>query len=285
MVFDKFKFNKKQLVYIFLLTLLIFVIAIRSSIYKTINERFIDNAFTVDIVKKQSSQSNSLPSSTKEPELSDEEKARRARMNKWKDCNIFNCKNPDSEADYEAWLKAQKDKLNKYLDDDNNKIKPIEKQKKCPPRISMSEWNEDILTDDEKEVEARLEDLQDKEDELNQKIKELQERLAEQEREFAMNAATQQQAMNDLENAQRSMKDMKFYENAIDMHVKPWQEAIKKVDKKVTSYEKPIKSIKDLLKKIDELKKKVESIQSVGAAPPKKKKKKGLLGKIKGAFK
>ena len=70
-------FNTKQLVYIFLLILLIFVVAIRSSLYGNINERFADNAFTIDIVKKQSFQSNLSPSSTTEPEISDEEKARR----------------------------------------------------------------------------------------------------------------------------------------------------------------------------------------------------------------
>lgn len=279
-----FNFNKKRLIYILLLVILLCVVAIRSSVHKKVHERFVDNAFTVDVVQKQSPQYQ-LTSSALDSELTDEEKARRAKMNKWKDCNIFTCKTPDSEADYEAWLKAQKDKLNKYLNDNTNKQrKTVNKPRKCPPRITASEWNEDILTDDEKEVEARLEELQDTEDELNQRIKDLRAQLAEQEREFAMNAATQQQAMNDLENAQRSMKDMKFYENAIDMHVKPWQEAIKKVDKKVTSYEKPIKSIKDLLKKIDELKKKVESIQGVGAAPPKKKKK-SLLSKVKKAFK
>lgn len=277
-----FKFDNKRLVYLLLLILLMSFIAIRGSIYVKYNETFIDNAFVVNTNPLQSNNN-----SQNAEQLSEEEKARRARMNKWKDCNIFTCKNPDSEADYEAWLKSQKDKLNKYLDqnDKRNKAKSVEKQRKCPSRISLSEWNEDILTDDEREAQERLEEIQDQEDELNQRIKELQQRLADQERDFTMNAATQQQALNELENAKKSQKDMKFYETAVNMQVKPWQASIKKVEKKVNSYDKPIKSIKDLLKKIDELKKKVESISSVGAAPPKKKKNKGVLSKIKKAFK
>ena len=276
-------FNKR-FVYLLLLILLMSFIAIRGSLYYKHNETFIDNVFVVNTNK---SQSQTMTQMSNEDKLTEEEKARRARMNEWKDCNIFTCKNPDVEADYDAWLKSQKDKLNKYLDDKKGiGQKEVKKQPpKCPPRISLSEWNEDILTDEEKEAQERLEEIQDQEDELNQRIKELEQQLADQEREFAMNAAAQQQALNDLENAKRAQKDMKFYETAVDMQVKPWQAAIKKVEKKVTSYEKPIKSIKDLLKKIDELKKKVESISSVGAAPPQKKKKKGLLGKIKKAFK
>lgn len=278
------KFNTKRLTYIFLLVLLMCFIAIRGSMYFKFREMFVDNAFIIqksstDLLKGMGAGAASIANQS---ELTEEEKARIARMNKWKNCNIFTCKNPDSEADYEAWLKAQKDKLTRYLDaKDNKNKKPVQKEKKCPARISQDEWNEDILTEDEIDAEARLEDLQDQEDELNQRIRELQEQQAEQQREFSMNAATQQQAMNELENAQKSQKDMKFYETAIDMHVKPWQEAIKQVEKKVTSYEKPIQSISDLLKKIDELKKKVESIQSIGSAAPappkKKKKKKGLF--------
>jgi len=271
-----FKFDNKRLVYLLLLIILMSFIAIRGSIYFKYNETFIDNAFVVNTNKSQSQTNN-------ENELSEEEKARRARMNQWKDCNIFTCKNPDSEADYEAWLKSQKDKLNKYLDqyDKKDKGKNVEKQSKCPPRISLSEWNEDILTEDEKDAQDRLEEIKDQEDELNQKLKELQQRLADQERDFAMNAAAQQQALNDLENAKKSQKDMKFYETAVNMQVKPWQVAIKKVEKKVNSYEKPIKSLKDLFKKIDELKKRIEGIP--GITPPKKKKK-GLGSKIKKAF-
>jgi chromosome segregation ATPase len=255
-------------------------IAIRGSLYLKYNEMFIDNAFVVNTISSQPQ-----IKTNNDVELSDEEKARRSRMNKWKDCNIFTCKNPNSEADYEAWLKSQKDKLNKYLDKyDKKKNEQNVKKQVCPSRISLSEWNEDILTEDEKEAQERLEEIQDQEDELNQRIKQLQQQLADQERDFAMNAAAQQQALNELENAKKSQKDMKFYETAVNMHVRPWQEAIKKVEKKVTSYEKPIKSIKDLLKKIDELRKKVESISSVGAAPPKKKKR-GLGSKIKSAFK
>lgn len=279
-----FKFDNKRLVYLLLLILLMSFIAIRGTIYLKYNETFIDNAFVVNTNKSQ----YQMTQTSNEDELSDEEKTRRARINKWKDCNIFTCKNPDSEADYEAWLKSQKDKLNKYLVmpyNEKNKEEKVKQQPKCPPRISLSEWNEDILTQDEKEAQERLEEIQDQEDELKQRIRELQQRLADQERDFAMNAASQQQALNELENAKKSQKDMKFYETAIDMQVKPWQQAIKKVEKKVNSYDKPIKSIKDLLKKIDELKKKVESLSSISAAPPKKKKKKGLLGKIKKAFK
>lgn len=279
-------YDNKRLIYIFLLVLLMSVIAIRTSIRTRHLEKFVDNAFTVDIIKKSLQESGPGRNTTfPTDELSDEEKARRVRMSKWKDCNIFTCKNPDSDADYEAWLKAQKNKLKMYFSDDKKNVKPPHKEKKCPSRISLDEWNEDILTEDEMDAETRLEDLQDQEDELNQRIKDLQTQLADQQLEFSMNAATQQQAMSDLENAQRSQKDMKFYETAIDMQVKPWQEAIKQVEKKVTSYEKPIKSITDLLKKIDELKKKVESIQSVGAAAPAKKKKKSIGSKIKGAFK
>jgi DNA repair exonuclease SbcCD ATPase subunit len=269
------KLNTKRLIYIILLVLLVCFVAIRSSIYIKNNERFMNNAF---IVQKTLPQSGIVNAS----DLTEEEKARLARMNKWKNCNIFTCKNPDSDADYEAWLKAQKNKLSKYIDDDKKFKKPVQKEKKCPTRISKDEWNEEILTEDEIDAEARLEDLQDQEDELNQRIRDLQAQQAEQQREFTMNAAAQQQAMNELENAQKSQKDMKFYETAIDMHVKPWQEAIKQVEKKVTSYEKPIQSITDVIVKIDELKKKVESIQSIGsvapiAAPKKKKKKKGLF--------
>lgn len=277
------KYDNKRLIYIFLLFVLMCIIAIRSSIKIKNLEGFVDNAFTVDIIKKniQDSQKTALQSE----ELSNEEQARRARLNKWKNCNIFTCKNPDSDGDYEAWLKSQKDKLKMYVNEDKKNMKRVQKITACPSRISLDEWNEEILTEDEKDAESRLEDLQDQEDELNQRIKDLTDQLAEQQREFAMNASTQQQAMSDLENAQRSQKDMKFYETAIDMQVKPWQEAIKKVETKVSSYEKPIKSINDLLKKIDELKKKVESIQSVGGAAPPKKKKKSLGSKIKSAFK
>lgn len=278
-----FKFDNKRLLYLFLLILLMTFIAIRGSLYINTNESFIDNAFVVNTTNTSQSQTMTRKNN-QEDELSEEEKARRARMNKWKDCNIFTCKNPDS--DYDAWLKSQRDKLNKYLDKDDKKNKQkVKKQPKCPPRISLSEWNEDILTDDEKEAQQRLEEIQDQEDELNQRIKQLQQQLADQERDFAMNAASQQQALNELENAKKSQKDMKFYETAVNMQVKPWQAAIKKVEKKVTSFEKPIKSIKDLLKKIDELRKKVESISGgAGAAPPKKKKK-SLGSKIKKAFK
>lgn len=273
-----FRFDNKRLVYLLLLILLMSFIALRGSIYFKYNETFIDNAFVVNTSKAQSQ----LEQTNNDVQLSDEERARRARMNKWKDCNIFTCKNPDSEADYEAWLKSQKDKLNKYLDDQTSKKKEVKTQPpKCPPRISLSEWNEDILTEEEKDAQERLEEIQDQEDELNQRIKQLQQQLADQERDFAMNAAAQQQALNELENAKKSQKDMKFYETAVNMHVKPWQAAIKKVEKKVTSYEKPIKSIKDMFKKIDELKKRIESIP--GIAPPKKKKK-GLGSKIKKAF-
>jgi hypothetical protein len=281
------KFNAKRLTYMFLLILLMCFVAIRSSIYFENYERFVDNAFIIQKSSQQSlTGSGANKGITNDSELTEEEKARIARMNKWKNCNIFTCKNPDSEADYEAWLKSQKDKLTRYLDAEDNKIKKsVQKEKKCPTRISKDEWNEEILTEDEIDAEARLEDLQDQEDELNQRIRDLQAQQAEQQREFTMNAAAQQQAMNELENAQKSQKDMKFYETAIDMHVKPWQETIKQVDTKVKSYEKPIKSISELLIKIDELKTKVESIQSVAsaapasAAPPKKKKKK------KGLFK
>jgi chromosome segregation ATPase len=281
-------FNTKQLTYIFLLVLLMCIIAIRGSINLKFNETFIDNAFTIQQPLPEAlalaKRTNGI-STGNEAQLTEEEKARIARMNKWKDCNIFTCKNPDSEGDYEAWLKAQKDKLTKYLDNDKKKMSKSslnKKESRCPSRISQDEWNEDILTEDEKDAEARLEDLQNQEDELNQRLRDLQAQHAEQQREFTMNAAMQQQAMNDLESAQNSQKDMKFFENAIDMHVKPWQEEIKQVDKKVTSYEKPIKSISDILIKIDELKEKVESIQSISSAAPaavatkKKKKKKGL---------
>lgn len=276
-----FKFDNKRLIYLILLILLMSFIAIRGSLYLKYDETFIDNAF---IVNTNKAQSQTILQNNQEVALSDEEKARRARMNKWKDCNIFTCKNPDSEADYESWLKSQKDKLNKYLDNNKNDKKEVKKQPpKCPPRISLSEWNEDILTEEEKDAQERLEEIQDQEDELNQRIRELQQRIADQERDFAMNAASQQQALNELENAKKSQKDMKFYETAVNMHVKPWQAAIKKVEKKVTSYEKPIKSIKDMFKKIDELKKKIESIP--GIAPPKqKKKKRGLGSKLKKMF-
>lgn len=284
-----FKFDNKHLCYLLLFILLMSFIAIRGSIYLTytMTEKFIDNAF---VVSTNQLQSQIITQTDNEDKLSEEEKARRSRLNKWKDCNIFTCKNPDSEASYAAWLKSQKDKLDDYLAmhyGNKNKEQKVKQQQqpKCPPRISLSEWGEDILTEDEKDAQDRLEEIQDQEDELNQRIRELQQRLADQERDFAMNAASQQQALNELENATRSQKDMKYYETAVDMQVKPWQEAIKKVEKKVNSYDKPIKSITDLLKKMDELKKKVESLSSIGVAPPKKKKKKGVLGKIKKAFK
>lgn len=275
--------DNKRLIYLSLLILFICFIAIRGSLYFKYDETFIDNAF---IVNTNNVQPQTITKTDTDFELSEQAKLTRARMNKWKDCNIFTCKNPDSEADYESWLKSQKDKLNKYLDNKNNKDKDDKKQvkkpPKCPPRISLSEWNEDILTEEEKDAQERLEEIQDQEDELNQRIRELQQRLADQERDFAMNAASQQQALNELENAKKSQKDMNFYETAINMHVKPWQAAIKKVEKKVTSYEKPINSIKDMFKKIDELKKQIESIP--GVAPSQKKKRRSLGSRIRSAF-
>jgi chromosome segregation ATPase len=259
-------------------------VSIRASMYRSSNEQFIENTYILDN-NQQMTRSNT-DSIELEEQLSEEERQRRAMQNKWKNCNIFTCKNPDTQSDYEAWLKLQKDKLNKYIKD-GSKGKPIiAKEKKCPPRISRDDWEEDILTDEENEALDRLDELEGQENELNQRLKDLEQQIAEQQREFESNAMQQQQLINDAGSAQREQKDMKFYEKAVDTEVKPWQNMIKELQKKVNSYESPIKTIKDLLKKIEELKKKIETMPTGGSsAPPKKNKKSKNIGKkIKKVF-
>lgn len=243
-----------RLIYLGLFIVLIAVVAVRSSIkgrQMTIQENFIDNVFVASLkpaVKFFEKGGDNVGESS-------------TAKDTWKKCNIFTCKNKDAQNDYDKWLEVQREKLAEFKQEREKIVKKIKKEHtkkaECPPRISQEELNEPVLTEEETEVLDRLDEVEGQIAEAEQRLQQVNQEIKDQQNEFALNMADMQQMMNDVRSSSKEQKDMNFYETAIEVQVKPWQNMIEDTKKKVEAYDK---TFKDIASKIDGLSKKVDSI-------------------------
>lgn len=261
--------SNRRFIYLLLLIVLMCVIAIKGSIIHNNKETYVDNAYTLE------PQSLIIDKSTSNFDAN----------NKDENCNIFTCKNPMTASDFEKWLKDKRNQIGRLLDiesDISQKVKDMSNIK-CPPRISLDDWNEDIFDDDEKAALDNLEDLEGQTNELKDQLAEMEKQLADQRKDFAINAASQQQLLNDMENAKKQKKDENVHAKIVEMRWKPMETKVDRIDKEVKSNKKDISRIKktqDAIKKIEDKLIKIvtemnKKLDNLGA--PKKKKKKSLF--------
>lgn len=262
----------RKKVYLFLLLVLTIVIALRSAMKRhNISERFIDNMFVAALIPSNTSSQDVNQIRSQGDDISSSTNAQAYET--WRKCNIFTCKNKDAQKDYDAWLEVQKQKLAQYKlmqasikqRLSTSSSKKTTTQPTCPPRISKDDWDEPILTQDEEEVLNKLDDVEGQIAEAEAKLQELNQTLMGQQAEFESNASSLQQMLNDLEGVNRSQKDMKFYETAIDTQVKPWQSLIQDTKDKVDGYDQ---AFKDLSKQIGDLTERVDRLPTSFQPPP-----------------
>lgn len=253
-------FQKRRLIYLALFIILMVLVAMIGSV--RINESFLDNAFVVEMNPILKVNEDSKESGGDSP------------MDMWKKCNIFTCKNKDAVNDYDKWLEMQRQKLADYKETRDKLVAKMPQRsssrttQECPPRIDMDDWNEPVLTEEEEETLDKLDEVEGQIAEAEARLQEVNKELADQQAEFAANAASMQQMMNDMENSARNQKDMKFYENAVDMQVKPWQKLIEETKGKVEAYDKVFKEISKQLQDL------TDRVNLIPVPIPKKKKKK-----------
>ncbi len=253
-------FSKRRLIYLVLFIILMALVALMGSV--RVREDFLDNAFVVEMNPILKVTEDSQPSGGDSP------------MDTWKKCNIFTCKNKDAVNDYDKWLEMQRQKLADYKQTRDKLAAKMplrsssHKTQECPPRISMDDWEEPVLTEEEEETLNKLDEVEGQIAEAEARLQEVNKEIADQQAEFASNAASMQQMMNDMENSAKNQKDMKFYENAVDMQVKPWQKLIEETKGKVEAYDKVFKEISKQLQDL------TDRVNLIPVPVPKKKKKK-----------
>ena len=247
--------------------------ATRSSMYK--KETFMDNVFFADL-----SQANAFFNAPKDKQLSFEEMYRLYMRYRYANCDVYNCKDGNVEFDFDEWERQNKERLAKYKDllkslDDATKAKNQKKKKDdtCPPQITADDLEEE-LDPDEEDLLNRLEDLRAQEEELQKSLMEQEAERAAAQKAFENEMNSLFQMKNEMERNNQSQQKADIYKEAVNVQVKPWQQKIDNVDKKVEALKKDSSKLKDIIsKKLEEIKKKIDEMNK-----PKKKKKKGFLG-------
>lgn len=221
-------------------------------------------------------------------------------------CNIIDCSNPSNatDDDYRKYLleeqrkarmaaKASKSKVYKSLQSQSSsKLKH-----KCPPQLTFDDYNMSFMTDEEKEQQNRLEDMQSEEALANARLKELEEQYNQRKRETDDDITTLKNLQLEMKIANNDNKDMKFFEKAINTQVQPWQKMMEKVSKDVESLQIKLKAIDPTVrtsipKELSLIRKQLDDIKATATAkgtattpvPAPAKKKQSIGSKLKKAF-
>lgn len=274
---------------LFMLIVFIVVVGIRASVVSQSKEHFSStgNVFLADISAASkffnTEQSASVDVNTNTNTnvnsniSSDMSEAQKQALMKWNECNIFKCTNDEYMKNYDAYLRNQLEQLARDKEAEAKKLAELKKaaiksipQPQCPTSISYADLQDEIYTDDEKEAMNKIEDLEGQQAELTDKLKQLEDdyNIRKKEIDDDMNLMQMLKLQSQANN--KDNKDMKFYETAVDVQVKPWQKIMEKLSndvgvlqQKVDGYDPSIKSIPQSLQEI-----KTAIANSSGQKPP-----------------
>jgi uncharacterized protein YoxC len=258
---------------LFMLIVFIVVVGIRASVVSQSKEYFSSsgNVFMADISAASKFFSTEQPASVNGANTningktsSDMSEAQRQALAKWNECNIFKCKNDEYAKNYDAYLRNQLEQLARDKEAEARKLVELKKaaiksipRPQCPTSISYADLQEEVYTDDEKEAMNKIEDLEGQQAELTDKLKQLEDDYNIRKREIDDDMNTMQMLKLQSQANNKDNKDMKFYETAVDVQVKPWQKMMEKLSndvgllqQKVDGYDPSIKSIPQSLQEI-----------------------------------
>lgn len=257
---------------LFMLIVFIVIVGIRASVVSQSKEHFsrTGNVFLADISAASKFFNTEQPApvdainKSNSDNLSNMSDAQKKALAKWKECNIFKCTNDEYVKNYDAYLRNQLEQLARDKEAEARKLAELKKaaiksipKAQCPTSISYADLQEDIFTDDEKEAMNKIEDLEGQQAELTDKLKQLEDdyNIRKKEIDDDMNLMQMLKLQSQANN--KDNKDMKFYETAVDIQVKPWQKMMEKLSndvgllqQKVDGYDPSIKSIPQSLQEI-----------------------------------
>ena len=272
---------------LFMLIVFIVVVGIRASVVSQSKEHFSStgNVFLADIsaaskffnTEQSASVDVNTNTNVNSNISSDMSEAQKQALMKWNECNIFKCTNDEYMKNYDAYLRNQLEQLARDKEAEAKKLAELKKaaiksipQPQCPTSISYADLQDEIYTDDEKEAMNKIEDLEGQQAELTDKLKQLEDdyNIRKKEIDDDMNLMQMLKLQSQANN--KDNKDMKFYETAVDVQVKPWQKIMEKLSndvgvlqQKVDGYDPSIKSIPQSLQEI-----KTAIANSSGQKPP-----------------
>ena len=257
---------------LFMLIVFIVVVGIRASVVSQSKEHFSStgNVFLADISAaskffntEQPAPVDAINTSTSD-NMSNMTETQKQAFAKWKECNIFKCTNDEYVKNYDAYLRNQLEQLARDKEAEAKKLAELKKaaiksipQPQCPTSISYADLQDEVYTDDEKEAMNKIEDLESQQAELTDKLKQLEDDYNVRKKEIDDDMNTMQMLKLQSQANNKDNKDMKFYETAVDIQVKPWQKMMEKLSndvgllqQKVDGYDPSIKSIPQSLQEI-----------------------------------
>jgi hypothetical protein len=231
---------KQNYIFWTLLSLLIFVVAFRASLTQNV-ETFVQNVYTADTSTalnffndKQNKYNSEITSQATDCSLNP---------------NIIECHNKQHAFNY----KVYNDKVQKQVSKSQNKIQnekvdekvPQTKERVCPPQITLEDLEYEYVTEEERLLEERKEEIQAEINELEEKHKELKNQMDESKRDFDDQIRMQENIQRDI-SANTARESSGSVKKVVDEQVSPLAKIIQTTSEKVEAMQKDFSKLKDL---------------------------------------
>jgi prefoldin subunit 5 len=230
---------KKKMFFFILLIIFLFVVAFRASM-KTNIETFLENTYAVD-------------TSTALNFFNDKNAKTETDSPKGTDCsinpNIIECQNKQHAFSYDVYNRDVQNKT-RTLDEvskANNvaKVPKVPKERVCPPQITFDDLEYEYVTEDERVLEERKEEIEGEINELQEQLKELKNDMDESRKDFEDQVRMQENVQRDIsQNTAREASGS--VRKAVDDQVSPLSKTMQTISEKVEAMQKDFNKLKDL---------------------------------------
>ena len=230
---------KKKLFFFILLTSFLFIVAFRASIKRNI-ETFLENTYAVDTSTALNFFKNKNTSAG-----TDSPKGTDCSINP----NIIECQNKQHAFSYDVYNQNVQDKA-RTLDDvlKTSKVAnvpKVPKERVCPPQITFDDLEYEYVTEEERLLEERKEEIEGEINELQEQLKELKNNMDESRKDFEDQVRMQENVQRDIsQNTAREASGS--VRKAVDDQVSPLSKTMQAISEKVEAMQKDFNKLKDL---------------------------------------